>query len=245
MPKLTESQKGALKLPPLSKWKKKSYAATEATGAGIANRWYGNVEIDHWEPGVAKCNVSLFKHQPAGAKPPPGWKTQSTPKGKTWQRIEREINPPGGTHWTGWPSAGAARKAAQAHLDVHPEDFEHWPATWPYPSLRKPHETKTKGLGSGYYKPKAKSGTPVGYGKNDTVRLKIVGGTTDSPLYQGTDSKGRSRYELPPPKDQTAREVAREFKKAAKADQKVLGGTIYVIRFHRPGVGEFRYWKAS
>ena len=82
----------------------------------------------------------------------------------------------------------------------------------------------------------------VGAGPDDVVRVKVIGGTTDTPLYKGMDSKGRTRYELIPPDGQNALQVASELRKAAKAGKKVLGGTVYAIRIFRPGKGEYNYW---
>jgi hypothetical protein len=235
-----------VKLPPLSQWRKKSYAATEATGAGISMRWFGNVQIDHTEPGDAHCNVSLFKFQKAGAKPPPGWSVMSKPPGKGWQRIEREIK--AGQTKTKWgsyfPSAGAARKAAQAHLDAHPTDYVAWPLLkWPPASMRRPgdHGYQQKAAYKGSHTPKASKMSTPGYEPGTTVRLKVTGGQQDHPLFIGLDSKGRSKYELIPPKGKTARAVAREFRKAAEAGKPVLGGTVYSIRFYRDGSKQ-DYW---
>jgi hypothetical protein len=131
-------------------------------------------------------------------------------------------------------SAAAVRKALQAWSDQNPG------------AVKPPKKKKKKGIVWLHDTPSKYSHQQMAWGMapKDRVRLKIVGGTDDGVLFQGYDSKGRSRYELIPPTGQTARDVAREFKKAAKAGQKVLGGTIYAIRFVRAGK-EGNYWKAT
>jgi hypothetical protein len=102
----------------------------------------------------------------------------------------------------------------------------------------------------GVSQPKKGKGTKKAYGGADpkkpgsgiTVRLKVAGGTTKSPLYVGKDSKGRSKYEIEPPPGETAEGVAKAFSKATLQGQKVLGGTVYAIRFAVPGKGEYNYW---
>ena len=207
-----------MQLPPLSKWKSKSYKATEATGAGVKDRWYGNVQVAYWEPGLNKATVYIYGF---------------TPEGKHYTKWHS----PYGIGLTG----KEARATAQAYLDANPGAFELWPnLKWPPPSYRKPshHALGLKGytwLGK----------TPA-MSPDTVVRLKIVGGTDRSTLFKGHDSKGRAKYELPIPAGKTAHDVAKSIKAVAKAGaHEVLGGTVYAIRFFTPGKGEFDYWKAK
>lgn len=88
----------------------------------------------------------------------------------------------------------------------------------------------------------SKSASPVGIKPGDYVNVKAVGGK-DHALAKGTDSKGRMRYQLHPPKGKTAREVAREIKKSYQAGKGAFGGKIYVIRIVSGGK-EYNYYKA-
>lgn len=107
-------------------------------------------------------------------------------------------------------------------------------------------EITLKKLGSGNASKPASiySESKPGLKPGTTVRLKVTGGQQDHPLFIGLDSKGRSKYELIPPKGKTARAVAREFRKAAAAGKPVLGGQVYSIRLAKDGAVH-PYWKAG
>ena len=237
----------SITLPPLSGWKKKTMDGSHA-GIGIQKTYtWGNLRIfdeegsNVWEGGYAK-KPDKYGYAYASF-------TDVVHSGSYG------FHSASGNYVKG--TAGKARVLLQEWVDKNPDKVV----------AGKPYHPKKKGKkGSGAvfthsykkdfsvsdiweqiaYKagaPKS-SGPKPGYGKSDTVRLKIVGGDTTHALYTGPDSKGRARYELIPPTGKTARDVAREFKKAAKAGQKVLGGTIYAIRFARKGT-EYNYWKAG
>lgn len=76
------------------------------------------------------------------------------------------------------------------------------------------------------------------------VRVKVVGGAPDYPLFQGYDSKGRSKYEMIPPKGENAYSVADQLRQAVKSGKKLFGGDVYVIRVAFDGK-EYDYYKVK
>jgi hypothetical protein len=106
---------------------------------------------------------------------------------------------------------------------------------------KKAHKALTSPAWQAY---EAHQKAPKSVADAGVVRVKVVGGTTTTPLFVGHDSKGRAKYELIPPKGQQAASVASMLRTSAKKGEKLFGGDVYVIRVSVGGK-EYDYYKAK
>jgi hypothetical protein len=80
--------------------------------------------------------------------------------------------------------------------------------------------------------------------KGKYLRVKVMGGV-ENELSHGLDSKGRMKYQLHPPKGQTAESVAKSIIESYESGQGIFGGKLYVIRTVTAGGYEGPYYKAD